>query len=442
MFVSPRNVKNSGALLRAASAEAIEDTLNRMRGRFRQWERWLTLRHPYKNVVKKLEPKRVKKPKVDGDKLAEYIAASIPLHAADGWVYLGRAFDSIRTGDMNTAVHLAYYAELRAAMSLLASEGVGVFNRRHVAIGPACTPTMWRSKAPGTHIATWKLLESWAKDRFRVTSLLTAIEVESRTIDEWFDAARISQITKYSVAQEWLKAWSIDLKYFERDHKYRNHISYRPGRIHPNDSREVEPYEDIIDPIFRTWDALEPSADWGGAAIDRVLLQRALTKAHEDYLSPYETWADFLLRLDDVASSAFQKQLTDFRMNEHYLFLWAGHPSRIPPFQAVLARATLLLRIASGVCARRLSNAGVTKQELQFWWTRFGEDGGLWSHDADLYSFADLLWPDVVFALDSSERELDQLNSSGTVYDIGQILGPQMALTQFNRVPLWLLGVD
>ena len=413
-----------------------------MRSRFIKYERWLTQRHPYRNVIKKLEPRKVKNPLIDGKLLAEYISASIPLHAADGWGYLGRAFDSIRIGDLNTAVHLAYYAELRAAMSLLACEGVGVFNRRHVAIGPGCTPTMWKSRISGTHYATWKLLESWAKDRLRVTSLLTAIEVESRTIDEWFDAARISQISRTSVAQDWLNGWGIDLKYFERDHRYRNHISYRPSKIHPDDYREVNPYEDIIEPIFQIWDALEPSADRGGAAIDRVLLQKALTKAHDDYLSPTETWEDFLLRLDDVASSTFQEQLTNLRKNGHYVFLWAGDASRFPPLQAVVARATLLLRVASAVCARRLSNAGVTKQELQFWWTRLGEDGGLWSDDADLNSLSDLLWPDVVLALDICESELDQLNSSGTVYDIGQILWPQVALTQFNRVPFWLLGID
>ena len=442
MFVSPKNVNNSTDLLRAASSEAIVQTLEGMRGRLRRWERWLTQKHPYKNVVKMLDLGKITNLTIDGEKLAEYIAASIPLHAADGWSYLARAFDSIRAGDRNTAVHLAYYAELRAGMSLLASEGIGVFNRRHVAIGPACMPAVWGSNSQGTHLATWKLLGSWANDPIRVMTILTAVKVESRTIDAWFNAAHISQITKSSVAQEWLTAWSIDLRYFERDREFRNHMSYRPSRISPNDSREVDTSEDIVDPIFRTWDALEPSSDFGGAAIDRVLLQRALSKAHNDHLSSNETWTDFLLRLEGIASSVLQNQLADPRMNEHYIFLWAGNRSQIPPVQAVLARATLLLRIASGVCARRLTRAGVTLQEMRFWWTRFGEDAGLWSDDIDLDSFADLLWPDVVSDIEDCERELDYMDSISTVYDLGQILGPRIALTQFTRAPLWLLGVD
>lgn len=399
MTVSPVNVDNSDDLLKAGSSKAMVKTLERMRRRMRQYERWLTERHPYRNVVKELDPGKVNSLRIDGVKLAEYIAASIPLHVADGWLYLARAFESVRSGDRNTAVHLAYYAELRAGMSLLASEGVGVFNNRHVAIGPAFAPTVWGSKSKRTHIATWKLLGSWAKDPVRVMTILTAIEVESRTISDWFDAASV-RLRKSAVAQEWLTAWSIDLKYFERDRGFRNNISYRPSKISPDEYKEIDSSGEVIDPIFRTWDALEPLSEWGGAAIDLLLLQRALTRAHKRF--PKESWADFLLRLEGSASSVLRNKLTDLSMMEHYVFNWAADRSRKnPPPQAVLARATLLLRIASGVCARRLTEAGVTKQEMKFWWSRFGEDGGLWSNHVDQDSFADLLWPDVVAVLEA-----------------------------------------
>src|SRR6476661_7745516 len=53
--------------------------------------------------------------------LAEYVAASAILHCSDGWGYLGRAMGAQLQGDIGTSRHLAYYAELRAAMSLLAA---------------------------------------------------------------------------------------------------------------------------------------------------------------------------------------------------------------------------------------------------------------------------------------------------------------------------------
>ena len=79
--------------------------------------------HPYnQDVLAALQPS-LQQGNVDGPKIGEYIASSAPLHLADGWNYLSRAFDAACRGDRGAAYHLSYYAELRAAMSLLATEG-------------------------------------------------------------------------------------------------------------------------------------------------------------------------------------------------------------------------------------------------------------------------------------------------------------------------------
>src|SRR3954452_380716 len=59
-----------------------------------------------------------------GRNLAQYVAASGPLHAVDGWAFLSRALEACAKGDPDAARHLGYYAELRGALSLLASQGV------------------------------------------------------------------------------------------------------------------------------------------------------------------------------------------------------------------------------------------------------------------------------------------------------------------------------
>src|SRR5690349_10494850 len=69
--------------------------------------------------------------------LREYISASTVLHCMDGWAYLGRSLASYLSGDIDVARHLAYYAELRAAMSLLGTEGIGIFHNRHICIDAA-----------------------------------------------------------------------------------------------------------------------------------------------------------------------------------------------------------------------------------------------------------------------------------------------------------------
>ena len=431
-------------LLQAASSQAMEDTLSQNRHRFRRWKRWLTAKHPYSDVITALEPKSKQ---IDGAKLAEYIASSIPLHVADGWVFLSRAFDAIRCGDRNTAAHLAYYAELRAAMSLLASEGIGVFNNRHVAIGQQLVPTDWanidsnRGRGVGTHYATWQLLGSWADDPGRASTILTAITVESRTISDWFGEARISQSVQHLVARQWLQSWSIDLQYFPIDRDLRNHTSYRPSRITPAAATAVDTSADVVDPLLQTWDALVPSADAGGAAIDRALLSRALSLAYDRQNRSEQDWGNFVDRLQGAASSSLQSQLKDAALSNYYVLKCADDPSRPPITRAVLSRATLLLRIANGVCAQRLANAQVTRQDLEFWWTRVGEDEGLWSRGTEPEPFADL-WAEVNDAIDDTETALASISTPREMSKISEILSQGVSLTQYSRAALWLLGVD
>lgn len=80
--------------------------------------------------------------------LSEYIAASIPLHCFDGWKYFAAAASRLMHGDWRNALHLGYYAELRAGMSLLASIGIGTFDPYHIALAHNAPR---RSGRQGTH---------------------------------------------------------------------------------------------------------------------------------------------------------------------------------------------------------------------------------------------------------------------------------------------------
>lgn len=443
-MVSARpRVYNSVDLVNASSPLAIESTLIRLRPRFRRWKRWLTSKHQYKDVVDALEPKSKS---IHGSRIAEYIACSAPLHVSDGWVFLARAFDAVRSGDGNTAVHLAYYAELRAAMSLLASEGIGIFNHRHVAIDATLLATDWgnvgknKGQRVGTHQATWEILDSWANDPSRASTILNSIVVDTKTISEWFDDAHISTSVQHLVARQWLSSWSLDLKLFPKDRDLRNHTSYRPSQISPDSVEAINTTRDVIDPMLRTWDALEPSADTGGAAIDRALLFHAMRLAYNDGSPAEPTWDEYVDRLHGIAPASLEAQLRVPSENEYYVLRSAGITAVPPPMQAVLARGTLLLRIANAVCAKRFRDARISKEDLQFWLQRFGDDKGLWSEYTDIDSFADL-WPEVDDARDDAQAKINMI-ASPKMSDLGEIFGQVVALTQYSRAPLWLLGVD
>ncbi len=103
----------------------------------RNWprERWLSANNRYaKNCIEKIRQDTAHGGQLRHGHLASYIAASSTIHCMDGWSYAARAVEAELSGDIDAARHLAYYAELRAAMSILAGAGVGVFHNQHFAL--------------------------------------------------------------------------------------------------------------------------------------------------------------------------------------------------------------------------------------------------------------------------------------------------------------------
>ena len=68
----------------------------------------------------------------------------------------------------------------------------------------------------------------------------------------------------------------------------------------------------------------------------------------------------------------------------------------------VMARATLLLRVATGASARLLGNAGISANDIAFWWEPLGLERGLWDSATPPGELSDL-WADVRAALEDTE---------------------------------------
>ena len=97
-----------------------------------QDNRWIGKTNIYaKNCVKTLYRQTRLRRNPNYPDLSKYIAVSALLHCLDGWSYLGKAIACHSAGDSNSARHMAYYSELRAGVSLMSEEGVGIFNGRH-----------------------------------------------------------------------------------------------------------------------------------------------------------------------------------------------------------------------------------------------------------------------------------------------------------------------
>jgi len=60
------------------------------------------------------------------DELAQYLALSSAAHVLDGWRYIAQSSMAFLSGSRTQALHLAYYAELRAGLAILAQSGIGI----------------------------------------------------------------------------------------------------------------------------------------------------------------------------------------------------------------------------------------------------------------------------------------------------------------------------
>ena len=109
--------KADAGLIRKLSRDNVAQALARL-DPFIAKRRWLAKTNRYAiNTVERLALDLKPGKTLHAKHLAQYIAASSILHCADGWSYLGRAINCLLKGDPHRVVHLAYYAELRAALS-------------------------------------------------------------------------------------------------------------------------------------------------------------------------------------------------------------------------------------------------------------------------------------------------------------------------------------
>jgi hypothetical protein len=315
--------------------------------------------------------------------IADYIAASVPLHCIDGWSLFGKALLCESLGDSDGAKHFAYYAELRAAMSILGAGGIGIFGTKHFEI-EANVNVGGPIKMKGTHIALRSGLDKWSKSADAVNLIKKVIRPEGIPLEDWF--AEFTQSTSSPInwlAEKWLHDWGYDLLEIEDHQKAREHSSYRPTRLKraaPSDPAE------IIRLMTNVWDMSSPTAG-GGMTIDLYLLRLSVdafykttnkkkTKAVVEKVvvnlgfTGYKK--DLILKaLLDPIKSALPLVLRQSSLKTN--------DRELPSYSIqMLSRAFLLLRLSAGASSSLMEDCHVKKENVEFWWKPLGEARGLW----------------------------------------------------------------
>lgn len=394
-------------LLRKSSRQKVEDYFVSFPEPARS-EKWLYQNNRYRTrCTSRYEGDLVATPSaVVSSQVIHYVSASAPAHAIDGWSYFGRAVDATLRGDTYSAVHFAYYAELRGAMSLLASEGIGVFRDWHATIDatgafepfpPNAKPNPKKRPRAPTHKVIWPMLRYWSTLPSAVNLLDELVSPHSIRLSDWLAAARAIGRTG-AVAQQWLSAWGLDLKVMADDHDNRNLASYRPSEFRRAPRLDVNEIAQFVEELWRMF---EPGRTRRFPSVERLLLRSALRKGRlpppsmrnlEQQLglssSEAAEWSAFLSSTDDPLPLELAEKESAIEDSRCHL--------------QILSRAALLLFVATSAARRLLTNSAYTAEGLAFWWERFGEDRGLWSIGAAPGDPLDF-WADILRSLEDSD---------------------------------------
>lgn len=430
--------------LEAADKNQVVSALARIRGRGSN--NWLEPNNPYVRGAAeqiKLDNKAIPSSRMTD--FTEYIAASAVVHCGDAWAYFGRAVDAIIKGDVHAAVHLAYYAELRGAISLLATEGIYVGNFFNCAVN--AQGQIVTLPGDGTHVAAWRLLDSW-KDQPRSRVLVgDVLRPGGTSLNDWL--ANLPTGGGGPVVGELLQSMAFDLQSFANDRVRRNSVSYAPSRL----------VEDDLDPlsavriVSNIWATLEPDAKGTFPVMDQQLLGSVLMQAYTSTntrgnaspgstdaidQSAWEAWLEHVVP-DTVRNSFFHQSLrelptvplqdrplVDAFNNDHSEVLAAKYVADM------VARTSVLLRLTTGANLRLILDSGIEKGDVDPWVKSLSVARGLWATGDQPEDAVDL-WVDAAVALDV----LSDL-SPRDPYELLSSLGSHaITLGQTERVVAW-----
>lgn len=409
------------SILALADPSAVVNALSRFRTQ--ACPPWLPAAHPYQDGM--LPTGKAAFAAVSDSDMLEVIAIRGPLHAIDGWSYLGRAFSALLSGQAHAVRHLSYYAELRAALSILASSSIGIFNRRNAVIDALGKSHIMSDIS--THEMAWLALAEWSTGPSSMERLISPVQLAGasllKSFREFFPAQTLAG------ARELMYNWGFDLRLGADDRDQRNWSSYQPTALRPI---STTPAQDVAF-LSMFWRTLRPN----GVEIERHLLRILLETEARNHGLEVSDYAHSYSRLDEITKSIvsfdFLTRVSD--PYDHQFNSWLANTSYPAHPYAMMCRAGLLLRLATGMAEENLRASGVhPSHHFNDWWQDFGACHGLWDPNFPPLATADL-WEDIDLALEESATAP---NSHRYVW-LSALQGNAMRICEAERAALWSL---
>ncbi|MHA1360595.1 MAG: hypothetical protein ACTSRC_20935 [Candidatus Helarchaeota archaeon] len=438
--------------LQNVSSSALKENFERLKNSFKA-NRWLKRNNRYAkktidHIRRDVSTQRSNHKNKD---INEYIAASILLHSLDAWSYFGRAINSLLFGNIFIAKHLLYYSELRSGMSILAAQGIGVFNNIHFYIKSKerCSPLRG---VGGTHKFVWKALDHWIKNLNATEEVLKIIKLENISLDTWINNFGLNPGMKEKITQKWLGSIGFDLQLFEKDRNARNEVSYRPTTI--NELFNLD-YKNVLNEVLFCWNLCEPKSNYGLPKIDEIIISeffynffkqttnRSIRQAIRNFKN--NLWLFFnSIGISDERKRYWVDMISNGqhinRVKKIFAYIKLTETKNINFFLGMLYRALFLLRISVAFCRELIESSDISKDDLEFWWSQIGYNYGLWNDHNSIENFSDL-WNDIYEELEKISPIIYRSNRL-LQYDIHNNSNISLAkLSSFERVHLWSIGL-
>ena len=308
---------------------------------------------------------------------ATCLASEQVIHMVESWRYLGTAMFAFLNNERGNSIHLAYYAELRAALSLFSGSGLRIDRDNGFWIDSTGAKHVLPKHQ--THALAWGAWQEWVKRPDAQTLLGNQIRLMPGVTLEDFQP-RLQQFN----AGTMLSTWGFDLINLQNDHHSRNSASYNAyWRTKPL-RRMTETSLDFA----RKFSELFLSAGSSGLMFDKALVQYLVGKSISSAVvfdGPYNSEkydSDWDTQLIDIVQFVAKQTGSDdesllLNLNANIgreTFDLASNMS--DEAESVLARAGFMARLAMLSVKRNVIASA--NPSARIWMTNWLESCGRW----------------------------------------------------------------
>lgn len=302
------------------------------------------------------------------------LAAEQIIHMAESWRYLSSAMYAFLNHEAGNAVHLAYYTELRAALSLFSGAGIRIKMRDAYWLDNASVaqPIPPPHK---THDLVWQYWKVWITRPDAKALLENNVRIEAGVTLKHFEA-KLMQFSPGTL----LGQWGYDLVNLSDDHHARNQASYlaywRDKPLSRMSSDQLA-FIKMLSELFLS--------SGSGLVFDQALIQYAVNLTVEgslDPLKPQDHLAERQRKLEEISEFVARQSGAD--KNRLFLNLSANVGEYVfekakqqnGSAENVLSRAAFLARIAMLSVKQNIASAG--NDHAKSWLINWLEHCGTW----------------------------------------------------------------